>query len=163
MVRHLVVILTAVAALGLAVASTAAARTVPIRGGDGTTGPAYGRAGATWTAWKIRGVQVGIRLGRVSVAGFTSQWTEGHSLIARVGLRCRYPSMKRPVTPGYPGPTVRVSATAGVPLSATVPGVSARCLAPSRYVGVSFLGLVLKPDVHPAYVARLAGAGFVPS
>lgn len=162
MFRHLAPFAVALCVLGLAVPA-AGARTVPIRGGDGTAGPAYGRAGATWKAWKVRGVQVGVRLGTIRVSGFTSQWTEGHSLLARIGLRCRYPTLKRPVTPGYQGPIVRVSATAGVPLSTTVPGFAARCLAPSRYVGVTFVGLALKPDVHPAYVARLAGTGAVPS
>lgn len=148
----------------LAVAApAAAAKSVPIRGGDGSSGPAFGHAGATWTAWKVHGRQVGVRLSKTSVTGFTSQWTEGHSLMARIGLRCRYPTVKRAVTPGYSGPITRVTVTAGAPVSTTVAGMSARCLAPSRYLGVYFIGLILKPDFHPAYVARFAGTGIVPS
>lgn len=161
MVRRVPLLLSLTALL--TVAPGAAAKTVPIRAGDGTSGPAFGRAGATWKPWKVRGVQVGVRLSKVSVSGFTSQWTEGHSLLARIGLRCRYPTLKRPVTPGYSGPIARITVTAGVPVTTTVPGMSARCLAPSKYVGTYFLGLILKPDVHPAYVARLAGTGPVPS
>jgi hypothetical protein len=55
------------------------------------------------------------------------------------------------------------SVTAGVPLSVKVPGVSARCLPPSKYVGFYFLGLVIKPYFHPQYVARFAGTGIIPS
>lgn len=161
MVRRVPLLLSLTALL--TVAPGAAAKTVPIRAGDGTSGPAFGRAGATWKPWKVRGVQVGVRLSKVSVSGFTSQWTEGHSLMARIGVRCRYPRVKSPVTPGYAGPVARVTVTAAVPISTTVPGTSARCLAPSRYLGVYFIGLVLTPDFHPAYVARFAGTGVVPS
>lgn len=147
----------------LMVAPGVAAKTVPIRAGDGTSGPAFGRAGATWKPWNVRGTQVGVRLSKISVSGFTSQWTEGHSLLARIGLRCRYPRLKAPTTSGNNGPRVLVAVTAGVPVSTTAPGVSARCLAPSRYLGVYFMGLILKPDFHPWYVARFAGTGIVPS
>ncbi len=147
----------------LTVAPGAAAKTVSIRAGDGTSGPTFGRAGATWKPWKVRGVQVGVRLSKISVSGFTSQWTEQHTLSARIGLRCRYPTVKSPVTPGYHGPFARVAVTAGVAISTTVPGMASRCLAPSRYLGVYFIGLALKPDFNPAYVARFAGTGTVPS
>jgi len=147
----------------LTVAPGAAAKAVPIRAGEGTSGPAFGSASATWKPWKVRGVQVGVRLSKISVSGFTSQWTEGHGLYARIGVRCRYPRVKNPVTPSYTGPATRVAASAGAPISTTVAGMSARCLAPSRYLGAYFIGLVLRPDFHPWYVARFAGTGHVPS
>ena len=157
-VLPLVAVVAALVAVG---APAAEARTVPIRhAGEGID---HGRAGATWTAWKVRGVQVGVRLSKISVSGFTSQWTEGHGLYARIGVRCRYPRVKNPVTPSYTGPATRVAASAGAPISTTVAGMSARCLAPSRYLGAYFIGLVLRPDFHPWYVARFAGTGHVPS
>lgn len=155
-------VLAVTAALTAALAPGAAAKTVQIRHPGETVD--HGRAGATWTAWKVRGVQVGIRLSAVSVAGFTTEWTEGHALNARIGLRCKYPTVKQVVGPGALGKRVLLpSVTAGVPLSVKVPGVSARCLPPSKYVGFYFLGLVIKPYFHPQYVARFAGSGIIPS
>jgi hypothetical protein len=78
----------------------------------------------------------------------------------RIGLKCKYPTGKRIVTPGYRGPRVlRSSVVAGTPISLKIPGVSARCLAPSKYLGFYFLGAVIKPYFHPEYVARFAGTG----
>jgi len=155
-------LLAVTAALAAALAPVAGAKTVSIRHPGETAD--HGRAGATWTAWKVRGVPVGVRLSAITVAGFTTEWTEGHALNARIGLRCKYPTVKKVVEPGAVGKRVLVpSVTAGVPLSIKVPGLSARCLAPSKYVGFSFLGLVIKPYFHPQYVARFAGSGIIPS
>ena len=157
-VLPLVAVVAALVAVG---APAAEARTVPIRhAGEGID---HGRAGATWTAWKVRGVQVGVRLSAVAVAGFMSEWTEGHAFDARIGLKCKYPTAKTIVTPGARGKRVLVPAVvAGTPVSLKVPGVSARCLAPSKYLGFSFLGLVVRPYFHPDYIARFAGSGIVP-
>ena len=67
------------------------------------------------------------------------------------------------MTPGARGkPLVVAAVQAGVPLSLRAPGASARCLAPSKFLGTYFLGLVIKPYFHPADVARFSGSGIVP-
>ena len=156
-------LIAVVASLAGVLAPAAGAKTVPIRHPGESVD--HGRARATWTAWKVRGVQVGVRLSAVTVSAFTSEWTEGHSFDARIGLKCRYPTAKKIVTPGKRGKRVLLaSIAAGAPVSLRVPGVSARCLAPSKYVGFYFLGLIIKPYFHPQYMARFAGNGqLVPS
>lgn len=154
--RNLLLIAAVTTLVGGA-APIAGAKTAPLRQAGSTVD--HGRAGGTWTAWKVKGVQVGLRLSAVTFANFSPEWTEGHSFDSRIGLKCKSRYRGVYVNGFRSARVLKDPLTVGVPVSVTVPRLSARCLPPAKYVGYSFIGGVVKPYFHSLYSARFAGTG----
>lgn len=144
-------------------ASAASAKTVPLkREGDSNS---HGSATGTVTALKVKGKQVGVKLSKVTVRNFATEWTDYHSFYTVVTIKCRPPKVK-----GYKQPPAFISGmkskavvqlvTVGGLVSLDVPGVSYKCVRPSTFQGFSFAGVDIRPSLQNLwYYGRIGGSG----
>ncbi|MEI2702833.1 MAG: hypothetical protein V9E83_10580 [Baekduia sp.] len=144
-------------------AAPAGAKTAPLlRDGDPA---AHGSAIGSVTPVRVKGKQVGVKLSKVAIKDFSTEWTELHSFFTVVAITCRprkVKGYKRPpdFTSSMKGTRVDQEAAVGGLVSLVVPGVTYRCVAPSTFLRLSFAGVQVKPAFHSVfYTGRVAGSG----